>query len=64
MYKLMYFSNDAAAHVHEILEYHKTIDVVRAFIDKNPNVVMISVGIYNPHIMFIELTSLTIGVRS
>ncbi|KAG0286835.1 hypothetical protein BGZ97_007298 [Linnemannia gamsii] len=35
-------NNDPVAHVHEILEYHKTIDVVKTFIANNPDTVMIS----------------------
>ncbi|KAG0048663.1 hypothetical protein BGZ83_006425 [Gryganskiella cystojenkinii] len=35
-------NNDPVAHVHEILEYHKTIEVVRKFVANNPDTVMIS----------------------
>jgi alkaline phosphatase len=35
-------NNDPVAHVHEILEYHKTIQVVREFVAQNPDTVMIS----------------------
>ncbi|CAG8559372.1 8364_t:CDS:2 [Diversispora eburnea] len=36
--------NDPGTHVHEILEYHETVAVVRKFIDKHPGTVMISVS--------------------
>ncbi|KAG0261903.1 hypothetical protein BGZ95_004141 [Linnemannia exigua] len=35
-------NNDPVAHVHEILEYHKTIQVVRDFVANNPDTIMIS----------------------
>jgi len=35
-------NNDPAAHVKEILEYHNTVAVVRNFIRKNPNTLLIS----------------------
>ncbi|KAK3817306.1 MAG: alkaline phosphatase [Benniella sp.] len=35
-------SNDPVAHLHEILEYHRTIRVVRNFLKENPDTVMIS----------------------
>ncbi|KAF9349576.1 hypothetical protein BGX26_012159 [Mortierella sp. AD094] len=35
-------SNDPVAHVHEILQYHETIAVVRAFVANNPNTLLIS----------------------
>ncbi|KAG0373794.1 hypothetical protein BGX24_011241 [Mortierella sp. AD032] len=35
-------NNDPVAHVHEILEYHRTIQVVRDFIANNPDTIMIS----------------------
>ncbi|KAF8926792.1 hypothetical protein BGZ47_002527 [Haplosporangium gracile] len=35
-------NNDPVAHVHEILEYHRTIQVVRDFVANNPDTVMIS----------------------
>ncbi|CAO3572397.1 unnamed protein product [Mortierella alpina] len=35
-------NNDPVAHVHEILEYHRTIKVVRDFVKKNPDTIMIS----------------------
>ncbi|KAI1320128.1 hypothetical protein EDD11_002100 [Mortierella claussenii] len=35
-------NNDPVAHVHEILEYHRTIQVVRKFVEENPDTVMIS----------------------
>ncbi|GJJ76328.1 alkaline phosphatase [Entomortierella parvispora] len=35
-------NNDPVAHVHEILEYHKTIQKVREFVADNPDTVMIS----------------------
>ncbi|KAF9343609.1 hypothetical protein BGX26_005473 [Mortierella sp. AD094] len=35
-------NNDPVAHVHEILEYHETIRVVREFVRENPDTVMIS----------------------
>ncbi|PVU99722.1 hypothetical protein BB559_000444 [Furculomyces boomerangus] len=37
-------SNDPSAHVRDILEYWESIDVVRKFIDKNPNTLLISVS--------------------
>lgn len=35
-------NNDPVAHVHEILEYHRTIKVVRDFVKRNPDTIMIS----------------------
>ncbi|KAF9192775.1 hypothetical protein BGZ51_004943 [Haplosporangium sp. Z 767] len=35
-------NNDPAAHLHDILEYHRTVKVVREFIKKNPGTVVIS----------------------
>ncbi|TPX30354.1 alkaline phosphatase [Synchytrium microbalum] len=35
-------SNDAAAHVLEILAYNDAVEVVKAFVDKTPNTIMIS----------------------
>ncbi|ORX52693.1 alkaline phosphatase-like protein [Hesseltinella vesiculosa] len=35
-------SNDPAAHVHDILEYQDTVALVKEFIDKNPNTLLIS----------------------
>ncbi|KAF9133600.1 hypothetical protein BGX30_012218 [Mortierella sp. GBA39] len=35
-------NNDPVAHVHEILEYHKTIQVVKEFVANNPDTIMIS----------------------
>ncbi|KAG0343671.1 hypothetical protein BG004_005099 [Podila humilis] len=35
-------NNDPVAHVHEILEYHRTIALVREFVAQNPDTVMIS----------------------
>ncbi|KAF9544948.1 hypothetical protein EC957_011574 [Mortierella hygrophila] len=35
-------NNDPAAHVHEILEYHRTIQVVKEFVANNPDTIMIS----------------------
>ncbi|KAF9903477.1 hypothetical protein EC991_003806 [Linnemannia zychae] len=35
-------NNDPVAHVHEILEYHKTVKVVRDYIANNPDTIMIS----------------------
>ncbi|KAF9427992.1 hypothetical protein BGZ94_003658 [Podila epigama] len=35
-------NNDPVAHVHEILEYHETMRVVRRFVAKNPDTVLIS----------------------
>ncbi|KAG0209945.1 hypothetical protein BGX28_009816 [Mortierella sp. GBA30] len=35
-------NNDPAAHVHDILEYHRTVNVVRDFVKKNPDTIMIS----------------------
>lgn len=35
-------NNDPVAHVHEILEYHRTIQVVKEFVANNPDTVMIS----------------------
>ncbi|KAF9080847.1 hypothetical protein BGX23_001594 [Mortierella sp. AD031] len=35
-------NNDPVAHVHEILEYHKTIEVVRRFVAEEPDTIMIS----------------------
>ncbi|KAF9109720.1 hypothetical protein BGX27_007273 [Mortierella sp. AM989] len=35
-------NNDPVAHVHEILEYHETIRVVREFVENNPDTIMIS----------------------
>ncbi|GBB94341.1 hypothetical protein RclHR1_23380003 [Rhizophagus clarus] len=37
-------SNDAAAHVHDILAYHETIDLVKKYVDEHPGTVMISVS--------------------
>lgn len=34
--------NDAATHVHEILEYQNTIELVRQYIDDHPDTVMVS----------------------
>ncbi|KAI8997155.1 alkaline-phosphatase-like protein [Pilobolus umbonatus] len=35
-------NNDAAAHVHDILEYQKTVEIVKRFVEDNPNTVVIS----------------------
>ncbi|KAG1057362.1 hypothetical protein G6F43_000792 [Rhizopus delemar] len=35
-------SNDAATHVHEILEYQKTIELVKKYVDEHPDTIMIS----------------------
>ncbi|KAG1458925.1 hypothetical protein G6F56_006279 [Rhizopus delemar] len=35
-------SNDAAAHVHEILEYQKTIELVKTYVDEHPDTILIS----------------------
>ncbi|CEP07189.1 hypothetical protein [Parasitella parasitica] len=35
-------SNDAATHVHEILEYQNTIELVKKYVDEHPDTVMIS----------------------
>ncbi|KAG0026534.1 hypothetical protein BGZ81_006287 [Podila clonocystis] len=35
-------NNDPVAHLHEILEYHKTVRVVRGFLRDNPDTVVIS----------------------
>ncbi|KAI9260263.1 alkaline-phosphatase-like protein [Sporodiniella umbellata] len=35
-------SNDAAAHVHEILEYQRTVELVKKFVDEHPDTIMIS----------------------
>ncbi|KAI8063276.1 alkaline-phosphatase-like protein [Gongronella butleri] len=35
-------SNDPAAHVHDILEYQDTVALVKAFVDQNPNTLLIS----------------------
>ncbi|KAL0075674.1 alkaline-phosphatase-like protein [Phycomyces blakesleeanus] len=35
-------SNDPATHVHDILEYQKTIAYVKRFVDQNPGTIMIS----------------------
>lgn len=35
-------TNDPAAHVHDILEYHQTVQLVKQFVDENPNTVVIS----------------------
>ncbi|KAG0347200.1 hypothetical protein BG004_008239 [Podila humilis] len=35
-------NNDPVAHVHDILEYHKTVEVVRRFVAKYPDTVVIS----------------------
>ncbi|GAA5797343.1 hypothetical protein HPULCUR_002725 [Helicostylum pulchrum] len=34
--------NDAATHVHEILEYQNTIELVKKYIDQHPDTIMIS----------------------
>lgn len=34
--------NDPAAHVHDILEYQQTAQLVKEFVDHHPNTVMIS----------------------
>ncbi|KAI8640395.1 alkaline-phosphatase-like protein [Parasitella parasitica] len=35
-------NNDPAAHFHDILEYHRTVELVKKFVDENPNTVVIS----------------------
>lgn len=35
-------SNDPAAHLHEILSYQDTIQVVKDFVDANPGTVVVS----------------------
>ncbi|KAI8647491.1 alkaline-phosphatase-like protein [Parasitella parasitica] len=35
-------SNDAATHVHEILEYQNTVELVKKYVDEHPDTVMIS----------------------
>ncbi|KAG0005061.1 hypothetical protein BGZ80_005511, partial [Entomortierella chlamydospora] len=35
-------NNDPVAHIHDILEYHETIRVVREFVKENPDTIMIS----------------------
>jgi alkaline phosphatase len=37
-------TNDPATHVHEILAYQRTVEVVKKFVDENPSTVMISVS--------------------
>lgn len=36
------YRNDAATHVHEILEYQKTIELVKKYVDEHPDTIMIS----------------------
>jgi alkaline phosphatase len=38
----MLIRNDPATHVHEILEYQQTAELVKAFVRNNPDTVMIS----------------------
>ncbi|KAI8891397.1 alkaline phosphatase-like protein [Backusella circina FSU 941] len=35
-------TNDPATHVHEILEYQRTVELVKKFVDENPTTVLIS----------------------
>ncbi|KAG2231317.1 hypothetical protein INT48_001253 [Thamnidium elegans] len=35
-------TNDPAAHVHDILEYQQTVEMVKKFVEENPNTVVIS----------------------
>lgn len=35
-------NNDPVAHAYEILEYHKTVEAVRKFVEKNPDTLVIS----------------------
>ncbi|KAI8890768.1 alkaline phosphatase-like protein, partial [Backusella circina FSU 941] len=35
-------SNDAPAHVHDILEYQNTVDLVKKYVDEHPDTIMIS----------------------
>ncbi|KAL1955538.1 hypothetical protein VTO42DRAFT_8492 [Malbranchea cinnamomea] len=35
-------ANDAAAHLHEIIEYNEVLDFVRKWIDRNPDTLMLS----------------------
>lgn len=35
-------SNDAAAHLHEVLQYNEVMDFVRTWIDRNPDTLMLS----------------------
>ncbi|RCH92514.1 hypothetical protein CU098_002020, partial [Rhizopus stolonifer] len=35
-------NNDPAAHLHDIFEYHRTAEIVKKFVDENPNTVVIS----------------------
>ncbi|KAF9126985.1 hypothetical protein BGW39_006200 [Mortierella sp. 14UC] len=35
-------NNDPVAHIHEILEYHKAVEVVQRFVDANPDTLVIS----------------------
>jgi alkaline phosphatase len=37
-------SNDPATHVHDILAYHETIELVKKYVDEHPDTVMISVS--------------------
>lgn len=38
----MIYRNDAATHVHEILEYQNTIELVAKYVDEHPDTIMIS----------------------
>jgi alkaline phosphatase len=38
----MSYRNDAPAHVHDILEYQNTIDLVKKYVDEHPDTIMIS----------------------
>ncbi|RKP14851.1 alkaline phosphatase [Piptocephalis cylindrospora] len=48
--------NDPAAHVHDIAEYQRTVEVVKAFVDSHPETVMISVSDH-------ETGGLTLGMQ-
>ncbi|KAI9228541.1 MAG: alkaline phosphatase [Piptocephalis tieghemiana] len=49
-------ANDPAAHVHDIAEYQRTVEVVKAFVDSHPETVMISVSDH-------ETGGLTLGMQ-
>jgi len=39
-------ANDPATHANDILAYYKTVEVVKKFVDENPNTLVVSVSSY------------------
>ncbi|KAG0171025.1 hypothetical protein DFQ30_001645 [Apophysomyces sp. BC1015] len=57
-------SNDAAAHLHDILEYQNTIALVKDFVDKNPDTIMISTSDHETGDVLAKVKQSTIGLAT